>query len=180
MMKLVFEGVLSAFCTHMYSASLCVSSTDMPSSTHSPRPIELICSSPTARKHNKMNTGTEISGNAVPTEITTNLKKSDKGDFMFLHTQNFQVSIKALQAALDMCGYLQLQQICFSSWILETDLNLAVNALYLTVWGSLWPSVHWSSEIIPMHVSESIQCNLSHRCPREDMCKHQFLPLFKL
>lgn len=79
----------------------------------------------------------------------------------FVH---FQVSIKALQAALDMCGYLQLQWICFSSWILGTDLNLAVNTFYLTVWGSLWPSVHRSSEIIPTHVSESIQCNLSHRC----------------
>lgn len=34
--------------TYMYSASVWVSSTDIPSSTHKPRPIELIVSSPTA------------------------------------------------------------------------------------------------------------------------------------
>lgn len=163
------QGVLSAFCTHMYSASLCVSSTDMPSSTHSPRPIELICSSPTARKHNKMNTGTEISGNAVPAEITTNLQKSDKGDFMFLHPQNFQVSIEALQAALDMCGYFQLQRICFSSWILETDLNPAVNVLYLTVWGSLWPLCTEAAKLY-QRMSQNPFNVISHTDALEKIC----------
>lgn len=160
------QRVLFGFWTYMYSASLCVSSTDMPSSTHSPRPIELICSSPTAKKtQQNEHWHRDIRQCRAHKEHDQLEEIRQRRFYAFTSSKfvHFQVSMKALQAALDMCGYLQLQWICFSSWILETDLNLAVNVLYLTVWGSHWPSVHWSSEIISTHVSKSNQCNLSHR-----------------